>query len=345
MVMDVKKNFHQTHSKVAVITGANAGIGFTLAERLLKANHKIRLCLACRNYDKGQAAAKALKESSPDVDIWVVLLDTSSVESVYAASKAIKERYDHIDYLYLNAGMMKVTGVDWHYFWKGLFSSRVFFMFTTGEGLLKQEDNVTNDGLQNVFQTNVFGHYVLIKELEDVLGNLSGKPDGTSQLIWTSSSASLEHKFDIEDFQHKKGNDPYSSSKFAMDVISVGLNSRMNKFNIFSHAVCPGLVMTNLTYGILPQWFWTLSLPLLWLLRFFVPSMTSTTDNGSEALLWLSQQNPSALDPQSKFLSEVSVLNKPFVATKQMNIDPDKAERLMQELDRLDLSLRARYKK
>jgi len=38
--------------------------------------------------------------------------------------------------------------------------------------------------------------------------------------------------------------------------------------NVYSHTTCPGLVMTNLTYGILPDWFWLLLLPILWLVRF-----------------------------------------------------------------------------
>jgi 17beta-estradiol 17-dehydrogenase/3beta-hydroxysteroid 3-dehydrogenase len=36
-------------------------------------------------------------------------------------------------------------------------------MFTTGEGLLLQSDSITNEGLQQVFATNLFGHYVLVR--------------------------------------------------------------------------------------------------------------------------------------------------------------------------------------
>ncbi|KAH9487545.1 hypothetical protein Btru_072690 [Bulinus truncatus] len=332
-------------SKVAVITGANTGLGFTLAQRLLNIYPKMQLCLACRSKDKGLAAATSLTGIYPDANISVVTLDISSVTSVYSAADTIRVKYDHIDYLYLNAGVMKVTGIDWQYFWKGLFSSRIFYMFTTGEGLLCQADEVTEDGLQCVFQTNVFGHYVLVKELEDRLGSIPGKADQPSQIIWTSSSASLEKMFDIDDFQHKNGKDPYSASKYAIDVLSVGLNEKMNKKNIYSYPVCPGLVMTNMTYGILPHWFWTLLLPFMWLLRFFVPSMTNTTQNGTEALVWLSYQEPSTLDPQKKYMSHVSVLNRPYVAQDKMNINPETAEKFVKELDKLDYSLKLRNKK
>ena len=39
-------------------------------------------------------------------------------------------------------------------------------MFSTAEGLLTQEDQITADGLQEVFETNVFGHFILVKRLE-----------------------------------------------------------------------------------------------------------------------------------------------------------------------------------
>ncbi|BFY97208.1 hypothetical protein BsWGS_00248 [Bradybaena similaris] len=312
--------------KVAIVTGANSGIGYALAERLLKAHQSIRLCLACRSRERAEEAAAALQKLSTDAEVSIVILDTSSVQSVYSAARDIKARYDHIDWLYLNAGMMKVKGVDWSNFWEGFCSKRVFLMFTTGDGLLIQEDDVTEDGLQRVFETNVFGHYVLVKELEDKLGNMSSSGETVSQLIWTSSSASNETKFDIEDFQHKNGTDPYSSSKYATDIVSVGLNKRMNKQNVYSHVVCPGLVMSNLTYGILPPWFWTLVLPFLW-------------------LVWLSQQDPSKFDPQLKFRSSVNACGKPYVENKMMNIDHDKIDILMQELDSLDAELRQKYKK
>lgn len=38
-------------------------------------------------------------------------------------------------------------------------------IFSTAEGLLTQEDRVTADGLQEVFETNVFGHFILVKRL------------------------------------------------------------------------------------------------------------------------------------------------------------------------------------
>ncbi|RUS72031.1 hypothetical protein EGW08_020215, partial [Elysia chlorotica] len=132
---------------------------------------------------------------------------------------------------------------------------------------------------------------------------------------------------------------PYSSSKYATDVVSVGLNSRLNKQGVYSHSVCPGLVESNMTYGILPNWFWKLVLPFIFLMRLFVPSLTTSTFNGSESLLWLSSQDPRTLDSQIKFRSLVNVCGKPYVSNEKMKIDPDRAEDLLLELDKLQNSL------
>ncbi|GFR90402.1 3-keto-steroid reductase-like [Elysia marginata] len=289
--------------RVAVITGGNSGIGFTLAQRLVQTYPNIRLCLACRNQDRASMAAKSLKQLSSSAEIQIVILDTSCMKSVYSAALEIKNRYTHIDLLYLNAGMMVVTGVDWNYVITSFFSSRVFHMLTTGEGALKHRDWETSDGLQAVFQTNLFGHYVLIKELEPVLGS-SSNGFSSSQIIWTSSSAAQDYQFSDDDIQHKNGKNPYSSSKYATDIVSVGLNSRMNKQ-----------------------------------MRLFVPSLTTSTLNGSEALFWLSNQDPRTLDSQTKYRSLVNVFGKAYVSNEKMKIDPDYAENLLVQLDKLQADL------
>lgn len=320
--------------RVVVITGGNSGIGFTLAQRLVQMYPSIKLCLACRNKDRASIAAQSLKQLSSSADIQTIILDTSCMKSVYSAAAEIKKRYTHIDLLYLNAGMMAVTGVDWNYVITSFFSSRVFHMLTTGEGALKHQDWKTNDGLQAVFQTNLFGHYVLIKELEPVLG-ISSNSISLSQIVWTSSSAAQKYQFSEKDIQHTNGKNPYSSSKYATDVVSVGLNARMNKQGVFSHSVCPGLVESNMTYGILPNWFWKLILPLILLMRLFVPSLTTSTMNGSEALVWLSYQDPRTLDPQKKYRSLVNVFGEAYVSDEKMKINPDYAENLLLQLDKL----------
>lgn len=80
-----------------------------------------------------------------------------------------------------------------------------------------------------------------IRELEPVLCH-AGR---TSQLIWTSSSNAHRSAFNLEDMQHQRGAQPYSSSKYASDLLSLALNTHYNKQ--VSH------IHTHLTYCVTPM--------------------------------------------------------------------------------------------
>jgi 17beta-estradiol 17-dehydrogenase/3beta-hydroxysteroid 3-dehydrogenase len=287
-----------------------------------------------------EAARSAFLTSSPSADVSILLIDVASPASVYQAAGEIRQRYDHLDYLYLNAGIIPGTTVDWRNFWRQLFSSRCIHMFVTGDGLLRQDDQSTPDGLKQIFATNLFGHFILVKELEPILGGSRG----LTQIIWTSSSNAKKEAFQLEDIQHIHGVEPYSASKYAADLVSCVMNDRLNSKGIYSHTTCPGLVMTNMTYGILPSWCWFLLLPILWLLRVFTASVTVSPYNGSEALFWLSEQRPEKLDPLGKFHSQVSVTGKPYVKTAKMKIDTNTARETYEALEQLESKFASTHK-
>ncbi|XP_036891091.1 3-keto-steroid reductase/17-beta-hydroxysteroid dehydrogenase 7 isoform X2 [Sturnira hondurensis] len=218
-----------------------------------------------------------------------------------------------------------------------LFSRNVIHVFSTAEGLLTQEDKVTADGLQEVFATNVFGHFLLVRELEPLLG----PGDSPSRLIWTSSRSAQKSNFSLEDVQHSRGREPYSSSKYAVDLLSVALNRHGNGQGLFSSVVCPGTMLTNLTYGILPPFVWTLLMPVIWLMRFFANAFTLTPHNGAEALVWLFHQKPESLNPLTKYLSATTGFGSNYVTTQKMDLDEDTAEQLYRHLLELERHVRA----
>ncbi|CDQ90255.1 unnamed protein product [Oncorhynchus mykiss] len=108
--------------KVILVTGANSGIGLALCERLLYEDSQLQLCLACRNMQRAEAARSALLTSHPDAQIDLLHLDVGSVRSVLHAAHKVKARYNRLDYLYLNAGIMPNPQIDIKAFFKGLFS-------------------------------------------------------------------------------------------------------------------------------------------------------------------------------------------------------------------------------
>ncbi|XP_063796336.1 3-keto-steroid reductase/17-beta-hydroxysteroid dehydrogenase 7 isoform X2 [Pseudophryne corroboree] len=287
--------------KVVVVTGANSGIGLALCERLLSQDDQTRLCLACRNLQRAEVARSALLSSHPSSDVSIVQIDVGNLKSVIRGAKTLLQRYERIDYLYLNAGIMPDPQISIKAFIKGLFSRRAISMFATGEGLLTQKDRLTEDGLQEVFETNVFGHFVLIKDLEPLLCHM----DSPSHLIWTSSSNARRSAFSLVDYQHRQGQESYSSSKYATDLLSVALNRHYNK---------EIRVVTN--------------------------SFTISPYNGAEALLWLFGQRLESLNPLAKYHSSTSGLGNNYVKPIKMDVDAESSDLFYEKLLELEKQVR-----
>uniref|UniRef100_A0A8C5ICH5 3-keto-steroid reductase/17-beta-hydroxysteroid dehydrogenase 7 n=1 Tax=Junco hyemalis TaxID=40217 RepID=A0A8C5ICH5_JUNHY len=241
-------------------------------------------------------------------------------------------RFQRLDFVYLNAGIMPNPHVNFKALWHGLLTGKLLHMLTTAEGIMTQTDRLNGDGLQEVFATNLFGHFMLVRQLQSLLCS-NEKP---SRLIWTSSSNARESAFSLSDYQHAKGQESYSSSKYATDLTSVVLNRKFNDQGLYSSVVCPGLVMSNMTYRILPIFLWKLLMPIMWLIRFFAKTYTLTPYNGAEAHVWLFKQKPEYLDALVKYHSCTSGLGKCYVEPRKMDVDEDTAEKLYQKLLELE---------
>jgi NAD(P)-dependent dehydrogenase (short-subunit alcohol dehydrogenase family) len=129
--------------RVAVVTGANTGIGYEAA--LVLAGKGAKVVIAVRNLDKGAKAVSALTKVHPGADVTVQELDLSSLASVRAAAEALKSALPSIDLLINNAGVMYPP---------------------------KQ---TTADGFELQFGTNHLGHFaftgLLLDAMLDVLGS------------------------------------------------------------------------------------------------------------------------------------------------------------------------------
>ncbi len=90
--------------KVIVITGANSGLGLESARML--AAHGATVVMACRNTDKGEEAAKAIRATAPSARLEVMALDVSSLASVATFAAALAQRHSRVDVLLNNAGVM-----------------------------------------------------------------------------------------------------------------------------------------------------------------------------------------------------------------------------------------------
>src|SRR5258707_14176538 len=92
------------HGRLAVVTGANTGLGFETA-RVLAARGASGV-LAVRDTEKGKAAAARIAGTAPGAPVTVQPLDLASLESVRAAAGELRARHPRIDLMVNNAGVV-----------------------------------------------------------------------------------------------------------------------------------------------------------------------------------------------------------------------------------------------
>jgi NAD(P)-dependent dehydrogenase (short-subunit alcohol dehydrogenase family) len=123
--------------KVAIVTGANVGIGFHTALEL--ARNDATVVLACRSASRAEAAIAEIKKEVPRALLVFLELDLSSLESVRSFAEAFKQQFDRLDVLVNNAGMMYPS------------------------------QSHTQSGMETQFAVNHLGHFYLTHLLFDVL--------------------------------------------------------------------------------------------------------------------------------------------------------------------------------
>ncbi len=128
--------------RVAVITGANTGLGYETA--LALAGHGAHVVLAVRNLDKGKDAVSSITATRPDADVALQELDLTSLESIRAAAEQLRANYDRIDLLINNAGVMYTP------------------------------KSTTKDGFELQFGTNHLGHFAFTGQLLERLLPVAG---------------------------------------------------------------------------------------------------------------------------------------------------------------------------
>ena len=92
--------------RVAVVTGANGGLGLETAREL--ARHGARVLMAVRNQQKAEAAVADIRGTVPEAQLQLVSLDLSSQQSVREAAEQILRENERLDLLVNNAGVMGI---------------------------------------------------------------------------------------------------------------------------------------------------------------------------------------------------------------------------------------------
>ena len=208
--------------RIAVITGANSGIGYSAAQVLAaKGAHVV---LAVRNLDKGKEAAERITAGNPKGDAALQELDLSSLDSVRTAATRLRDAYPRIDLLINNAGVM--------------FTPRA----------------LTKDGFELQFGTNHLGHFALTGLLLDRLLPVDG-----SRVVTISSNAhKMRAKVDFDNLRSEHGYSrmaAYGRSKLANLLFTYELQHKLTAAGARTIAVAahPGGANTQLTQNLPSQ--------------------------------------------------------------------------------------------
>ncbi len=130
MANDLVATVPDLSGKLAIVTGANSGLGFGLARRLSAAGADV--VMAIRNRAKGEAAIEEIRTTVPDAKLTIKSLDLSSLASVAALGEQLNAEGRPIDILINNAGVMTPP-----------------------------ERDTTADGFELQFGSNHLGHFAL----------------------------------------------------------------------------------------------------------------------------------------------------------------------------------------
>lgn len=203
------------HGKVAVITGANGGLGLASAKAL--AGRGAHVVMAVRNEAKAADAHAEIMAAHPGAALEVVRLDLGSLASVAAAAEQIAAAYDRIDILMCNAGVMALP------------------------------QGTTVDGFDTQMGTNVLGHWALISHLLPVVVATPG-----ARVVTLSSTAQHAGRaIDPADPHMRNGFDEwrmYGQTKLAMRHLAVGLQAQFDRAGVDAKALSaqPGLTNSDL---------------------------------------------------------------------------------------------------
>ena len=207
--------------KVVVVTGANSGLGLESTKAL--AAKGATVVMACRNMSKAEEARAEVLAGNPNAKLDLMQLDNASLASVRAFADAFKAKYDRLDILLNNAGVMAIP------------------------------HQLTEDGFEMQLGVNHLGHFALTGYLIDVITSTPG-----ARIHNTSSSAAFNGQINFADLMGEENYSrwgAYGQSKLANAMFATELNRRLKEegYDTISNSSHPGLVLGNLQANSLEQ--------------------------------------------------------------------------------------------
>ena len=200
---------------IALVTGANKGIGYAIADQLAT-GHDVTVLLGARDPDKGKRAAENLRANGGDVR--AIRLDVTDTTSVEEAAALIGGDYGRLDILVNNAGI-------------------------SGNRDGQRPGRVDLSVVRTVFETNLFGVIAVTEAMLGLLrrstsARIVNVSSGTGSLTWMTDP---EHYF----ASRVPGAAAYPVSKTALNMLSVQYAKALAPDGITVNAIAPGACATD----------------------------------------------------------------------------------------------------
>ncbi|MBU0476031.1 MAG: SDR family NAD(P)-dependent oxidoreductase [Bacteroidetes bacterium] len=207
------ENIPDQSGKIVVVTGSSSGIGYE-ATRVL-ANKNAKIIIAVRNLNKGENAKAKILAQNKNAKVEVMKIDLSDLSSVKLFADEFKNKFDKLDLLINNAGVMIPPY------------------------------SKTKDGFELQFGTNHLGHFALTLQLLDLIIKTP-----KSRIVNVASSAHKYGNIDFSDLNWDKRKykawRAYGDSKIANLYFTKELAKKLEDKNILVTAAHPGWTATEL---------------------------------------------------------------------------------------------------
>ncbi len=210
------------NERIALITGANQGVGFQVAKELVA--NGITVLVGSRNLERGESAAKDIGEGAIAVQ-----LNVTDRASIAAAAERIRKEFGRLDLLVNNAAISNTRKQQ-----LGL-SLQEYAKITLAS-------NASLDEVREVWETNVFGVLAVYQAMLPLLRNSSD-----ARIVNVSSGVgSLARNADPTYPYHAYYGVVYPASKTALNAITLAMMVELEATKIKINLVSPGFTKTNL---------------------------------------------------------------------------------------------------
>ena len=206
---------------VALVTGANQGIGLQIAKDLVA--HGFTVLIGSRDFERGEAAAK---EVGPDAR--ALQLDVTNRASITAAAEWVRNEFGRLDVLVQNAAISNTRKLPGQ--------SIEEYAKTT------RPSNVSLDEMRAVWDTNVFGVLAVYQAMLPLLRETPG-----ARIVNVSSGVGSLTTNSDPAFPYRAIFGPvYPASKTALNALTLAMALELDPEGIKVNAVSPGFTKTNL---------------------------------------------------------------------------------------------------